>query len=98
MDIKRKLERSHQFKIDMRHVVSSQPRLEKVKTIVSKLAHMEPSVISRIRGGFSGQWPKSKAIAFDGDWLIIFTFGEGFLRLERVGLHLNIFDMSHSNS
>ena len=92
----KQVSQTRQFARDVKRMVKRGKNLNKLKTIVTKLA------AAKLAGGetldprhrdhaLSNVWRNSRDCHIEPDWILIYTIGEECLRLERTGAHSDLF-------
>jgi len=85
------LSQTRQFSKDIKKMLKRGKDLEKIKTIVRKLAQGEPLEIRHHDHPLSGEWSNSRDCHIEPDWVLIYTADATSLRLERTGTHADLF-------
>jgi mRNA interferase YafQ len=82
---------ARQFARDVKRMRKRGKNLDKLKTIITKLAHGETLEPRHRDHALSGNWQNSRDCHIEPDWILIYTIDEQNLRLERTGTHSDLF-------
>ncbi len=86
------IERSNQFKKDIKRALKRGKNPEALKTIVELLAHGRPLPVKNRDHKLSGDYANYRERHIEPDWLLIYFTSNDVLRLERTGTHADLFD------
>jgi len=87
----KQLAQTRQFVKDIKRMVKRGKDLERLQTIVRQLAQGE-ILDSRHRDhALSGEWVGVRDCHIEPDWLLLYSSGDDWLRLERTGNHNDLF-------
>ncbi|VAW40424.1 mRNA interferase YafQ [hydrothermal vent metagenome] len=87
----KQVSQTRQFARDIKRVRKWGKNLSKLKTIVTKLAQGEALEPQHRDHALSNNWQHSRDCHIEPDWILIYTIGEEYLRLERTGIHSDLF-------
>lgn len=81
-----------QFSKDLKRMQKRGKDLEKLKVIVRKLADDNPLDPHHRVHPLSGEWKHCRDCHIESDWVLIYTKTNEYLRLERTGMHSDLFE------
>ena len=87
----KQLSQTKQFAKDIKLMSKRGKDLAKMATIVRQLAEgliLDPRHRDHPLGG---EWVGTRDCHIEGDWLLVYSTGEDWLRLERTGTHSDLF-------
>ncbi|MGH7600068.1 MAG: type II toxin-antitoxin system YafQ family toxin [bacterium] len=82
---------SSQFKKDYKKVKKQNKNLEKLSTVIDKLAAKERLDAKYRDHPLSGSWKGFRDCHLEPDWILIYQTTEEALILARMGLHVELF-------
>ena len=86
------VERTTQFKRDVKLAEKRGKPMEKLKSIILNLVNQE-ALPARVRDhALKGNYKGTRECHIEPDWLLIYTLLENVVRLERTGTHADLFD------
>ncbi|MCZ6673432.1 MAG: type II toxin-antitoxin system YafQ family toxin [Verrucomicrobia bacterium] len=88
----RRLQQTKQFFKEVKRAKKRGKDLEKLKSVVSKLARDIELHEKYQDHALIGNWKGSRDCHIEPDWLLIYTKKENVLLLERTGTHSDLFD------
>ncbi len=82
-----------QFKKDYKQAIKQNLDMDKLKTVIEKLANGEKLPDSNYDHSLSGRWSKHRECHIEPDWLLIYKFEKNVLvlTLSRTGTHSELF-------
>lgn len=86
------IERSNQFKKDVKRAVKRGKNGEALKNIIEMLASGKPLPVKNRDHKLSGDYANYRECHIEPDWLLIYYVSSEVLRLERTGTHADLFD------
>ena len=86
------IERSNQFKKDVKRAVKRGKDPEALKNIIELLASGKPLPVKNRDHKLSGDYANYRECHIETDWLLIYFVSSEVLRLERAGTHEDLFD------
>ena len=86
------IERSNQFKKDVKRAVKRGKDPEALKNIIELLASGKPLPVKNRDHKLSGDYANYRECHIEPDWLLIYFVSSEVLRLERTGTHADLFD------
>ena len=86
------IERSNQFKKDVKRAVKRGKNPEALKNIIELLASGKPLPVKNRDHKLSGDYANYRECHIEPDWLLIYYVSSEVLRLERTGTHADLFD------
>ena len=86
------IERSNQFKKDLKRALKRGKNPEALKTIIELLANGRPLPVKNRDHKLSGDYANYRECHIGPDWLLIYFTSNEVLRLERTGTHADLFD------
>ena len=87
----KKLSQTKQFSKDIKRLSKRGKALSKIQNIVSLLAEGANLPEKNMDHALGGDWNGSRDCHIEPDWVLIYTTGEDFFRLERTGAHSDLF-------
>jgi len=85
------LSQTTQFAKDVKRMRKRGKGLEKLKALVTTLAHGEPLDPKHRDHPLIGAWKNARDCHIESDWVLIYVSDEKSLRLERTGTHSDLF-------
>jgi mRNA interferase YafQ len=85
------LSQTSQFKKDIKKQIKRGKDSEKLKTAIDLLLSGEGLPPEYKDHSLIGKWKGCRDCHIEFDWILIYTLGEDFLRLERTGTHSDLF-------
>lgn len=86
------VERTTQFKRDLKRMQKRGKNVEKLKHIILKLVNQEILPRQLRDHMLSGNYQGTRECHIEPDWLLIYTLSKDAVRLERTGTHSDLFD------
>ena len=86
------LERSNQFKKDLKRSLKRGKDPEKLKAVIELLIHQKVLPAKNRDHKLTGDYIDCRECHIEPDWLLIYTANETVLRLERTGSHADLFE------
>ena len=86
------IERSNQFKKDLKRSLKRGKDPEKLKAIIELLIHQKALPAKNRDHKLTGDYIDCRECHIEPDWLLIYTANETVLRLERTGSHADLFE------
>ena len=86
------LSQTTRFARDLKRMLKRGKEVAKLQSIVRKLAQGEVLEPKHRDHPLHGSWSGSRDCHIEPDWVLIYTAGSGFLRLERTGTHSDLFE------
>lgn len=80
------------FKRDLKRMQKRGKNISRLKEIVGLLANGESLDPKHRDHALSGNWSGTRDCHIEPDWVLIYSFSEDSLRLERTGTHSDLFD------
>ena len=87
----KQISQTKQFARDIKRVKKRGKDLDKLKSIVKKLAQGKALPPKNKDHALVGSWKPSRDCHIEPDWLLIYTTDDESLRLERTGSHSDLF-------
>ena len=87
----KKVSQTKQFSRDIKRLRKRGNDLQKLKAVVNLLAEGKPLPVSHRDHQLIGPWQPSRDCHIETDWILIYSAGKDFLRLERTGTHSDLF-------
>ncbi len=87
----KKLSQTKQFSKDIRLMRKRGKDLSKMESIVRQLAEGQRLDPRHKDHPLGGEWVGTRDCHIEGDWLLLYSIGEDWLRLERTGTHSDLF-------
>ena len=88
----KQVSQTKQFARDIKRMKKRGNDLEKLKSIVKKLAQGKALPPKNKDHALVGSWKPSRDCHIEPDWLLIYTTDDASLRLERTGTHSDLFN------
>lgn len=85
------IERSNQFKRDVKLAKKRGKDIDKLKAIIIALASQEKLAHKYRDHSLNGNYQGTRECHIEPDWLLIYTLSSSVLRLERTGTHADLF-------
>ncbi len=85
------LDRTTQFKRDVKRMQKRHKDLEKLKKVVELLLDGEPLPTKMLDHPLVGQYKGTRECHLEPDWLLIYFESDNLVRLERTGSHSDLF-------
>jgi len=85
------LDRTTQFKRDVKLMQKRHKNMEKLKDVIEKLLNDEPLPIKMHDHPLLGNYKGTRECHLEPDWLLIYSLSNDALRLERTGSHSDLF-------
>jgi len=86
------IERSNQFKKDVKRTLKRGKNPELLKKIIDSLVKQQPLPTKNKDHKLSGNYANYRECHIEPDWLLIYYASKEVLRLERTGTHADLFD------
>jgi len=86
------VERSNRFKKDYKLMKKRGKDLQKLKSIIAKLANREKLEEKNRDHQLLGDYVHARECHIEGDWLLIYVILNDAIRLERTGTHSDLFE------
>ena len=86
------IERSNQFKKDLKRAIKRGKDPEKLKTIIDFLLQKKPLPAQNRDHKLTGEYADYRECHIQPDWLLIYLTNDTVLRLERTGTHADLFE------
>ena len=86
------IERSNQFKKDLKRVLKRGKNPELLKAIIDALVNSHALPSKNRDHKLSGNYSNYRECHIEPDWLLIYYTSETVLRLERTGSHADLFE------
>jgi mRNA interferase YafQ len=86
------VERTTQFKRDLKRMQKRGKNVEKLKHVILKLVNQEILPRQLRDHMLSGNYQGTRECHIEPDWLLIYTLLKDAVRLERTGTHSDLFD------
>jgi len=86
----KKVSETKQFSRDVKRLRKRGKDFQKLKEVVILLAEGTPLSESHRDHQLIGLWQRSRDCHIEPDWILIYTAGKDFLRLERTGTHSDL--------
>ena len=86
------IERSNQFKKDLKRILKRGKDAEKLKDIIETLVQNKPLPEKNKDHKLIGDYVDYRECHIEPDWLLIYLANDTVLRLERTGSHSDLFD------
>jgi mRNA interferase YafQ len=86
------IERSNQFKKDLKRSLKRGKDPEKLKAIIELLIQQKALPAKNRDHKLTGDYIDCRECHIEPDWLLIYTANETVLRLERTGSHADLFE------
>jgi mRNA interferase YafQ len=86
------LERSNQFKKDLKRALKRGRDSSKIKAVIESLLEGEMLPPKFRDHKLTGDYVHHRECHIEPDWLLIYVILDGVLRLERTGSHSDLFD------
>lgn len=87
----KRLSQTKQFAKDVKRMIKRGKDLQKLREVVTQLAHQQPLDARHRDHPLIGEWKGSRDCHLEPDWLLIYTATKTDLRLERTGAHTDLF-------
>ena len=87
----KKLSQTTQFARDIKRMRKQGKNLDKLKTIVRKLAQGKNLEPKHRDHSLAGPWKNCRNCHIEPDWILIYYADKASLRLERTGTHSDLF-------
>jgi len=86
------IERTNQFKKDLKRALKRGKAPEKLKAIIECLIQQKVLPAKNRDHKLTGEYIDCRECHIEPDWLLIYTANETTLRLERTGSHADLFE------
>ena len=87
----KRLSQSNQFLKDIKRMRKRGKDIEKLQSVVTKLANNEALHPIHRDHPLMGEWKNCRDCHIDPDWILIYCSDSNTLRLERTGSHSDLF-------
>ena len=87
----KQLSQTKQFSKDIKLMRKRGKDLAKIEAIVRQLAEGQSLDARHKDHPLGGEWVGTRDCHIEGDWLLLYSTGEDWLRLERTGTHSDLF-------
>ena len=86
------IERSNQFKKDIKRALKRGKNADLLKVIIDSLINEQPLPAKNRDHKLSGDYVHYRECHIEHDWLLIYYVSDTILRLERTGSHADLFE------
>ncbi len=87
----KQVSQTRQFSRDVKRMRKRGKELHKLRVVVEILARGDQLPPQCRDHPLIGQWQPARDCHVEADWILIYTAGEEYLRLERTGTHSDLF-------
>ena len=87
----KKVSQTKQFSRDIKRLRKRGNDLQKLKAVVNLLAEGKPLPERHRDHQLIGPWKLSRDCHIEPEWILIYSAGKDFLKLERTGTHSDLF-------
>ena len=86
-----KIQYSSQFKKDYKRLKKQNKNLQKFRKVLELLLSLKPLPDKYSDHQLLGKWRGFRDCHIEPDWILIYKWGNNYLRLERMGSHSELF-------